>query len=602
MKGVLQKNDHGFCRKNCRPYSIRRFFLLTFGLAAALFSVIFLSASVYFSTTIQNQTYTWMKEAMEMYNGQVSKDFKNISLYLLELCSENADVSGLGEMKKDAPGLYTSMIRIKKQLAAGIASFSYADGFYIYAPGNDSFVTQLNSYVYETESNFACSKAISNFFRTMEKGEEKKLDMSRWFLLQVGDESFLLRVMKIHGVYTGAWANIERVNSSFQYFNELEASVLYVDEKGKPIGNGDFSGETLHPADALEEPFVQRTSDGTSYLTVSNKLDYCDYYIVALIPTRSMDALVSPLYSALLIAVLIFAASIFAFFMVVSRLINEQEKVLWALIASMRKGNFDTRIANRSRFVEVGNMVDIFNDAVDEIRNLRIDIYKQKLIKKEIEIQYLKGQIAPHFLINCLNTIFTLSADSGNRKLLQETIRTLSEHLRYTLSSRTTVPLEEEMRYVKNYLTLTALRFPECVSYKTNIGEETRDAAVFPLLVLMLTENSIKNNVTMGEEFSVEICSYPYEEAGCRKIHITHVDSGKGFSEEALARYNHMELHENLRKDGCGVGIYNIVMRLRLIWGEEASIRFSNEPGSGARIDIDFPYIPYQEEEEYERK
>ena len=76
------------------------------------------------------------------------------------------------------------------------------------------------------------------------------------------------------------------------------------------------------------------------------------------------------------------------------------------------------------------------------------------------------------------------------------------------------------------------------------------------------------------------------------------MDSGKGFSEEALTLYNHMELHENLRKDGCGIGIYNIVMRLRLIWGEEASIRFSNEPGSGARIDIDFPYIPYQEGEE----
>lgn len=598
MKGVLQKNDHGFCRKNCRPYSIRRFFLLNIGLVAALFSAIFLSISVYFSSTIQNQSYIRMKEAMKMYNGQASRDFKNVSICLMDFCSENADVSGLGEMDKDAPGLYTSIIRIKKQFAASIASFSYVDGFYIYAPKNDSFVTQLNSYVYETESNFACSKAISNFFRTMEKGEEKKLDMSRWFLLQVGDESFLFRAMKIHGVYTGAWANIERVNSSFQYFNELEASVLYVDEKGRPIGNEEFSGETLHSADAVEEPFVQRISDGTSYLTVSNKLDYCDYYIVALIPTGSIDALVSPLYSALLIAVLIFAGSIFAVFIVVSRLINEQEEALWVLIASMRKGHFDARIENRSRFVEVENIVEVFNSAIDEIRNLRIDIYKQKLMKKEIEIQYLKGQIAPHFLINCLNTIFTLSSDTKNRKILHETIRTLSEHLRYTLSSQTTVSLEEEIRYVKNYLTLTALRFPECVSYRIETGEETRDATVFPLLVLMLTENSIKNNVTMGEEFSVEIHSYSYEEAGRRKIHITHVDSGKGFSEEALTLYNHMELHENLRKDGCGIGIYNIVMRLRLIWGEEASIRFSNEPGSGARIDIDFPYIPYQEGEE----
>ena len=145
MKGVLQKNDHGFCRKNCRPYSIRRFFLLNIGLVAALFSAIFLRISVYFSSTIQNQSYIRMKEAMKMYNGQASRDFKNVSICLMDFCSENADVSGLGEMDKDAPGLYTSIIRIKKQFAASIASFSYVDGFYIYAPKNDSFVTQLNS-------------------------------------------------------------------------------------------------------------------------------------------------------------------------------------------------------------------------------------------------------------------------------------------------------------------------------------------------------------------------------------------------------------------------------------------------------------------------
>ena len=134
MKGVLQKNDHGFCRKNCRPYSIRRFFLLNIGLVTALFSAIFLSISVYFSSTIQNQSYIRMKEAMKMYNGQASRNFKNVSICLMDFCSENADVSGLGEMDKDAPGLYTSLIRIKKQFAASIASFSYVDGFYIYAP------------------------------------------------------------------------------------------------------------------------------------------------------------------------------------------------------------------------------------------------------------------------------------------------------------------------------------------------------------------------------------------------------------------------------------------------------------------------------------
>ena len=45
------------------------------------------------------------------------------------------------------------------------------------------------------------------------------------------------------------------------------------------------------------------------------------------------------------------------------------------------------------------------------------------------------------------------------------------------------------------------------------------------------------------------------------------------------------------KKNGYGIGIYNTVMRLRLMFGDMASIFFSNEPGLGARIDIDIPFI-----------
>ena len=173
MKGVLQKNDHGFCRKNCRPYSIRRFFLLNIGLVTALFSAIFLSISVYFSSTIQNQSYIRMKEAMKMYNGQASRNFKNVSICLMDFCSENADVSGLGEMDKDAPGLYTSIIRIKKQFAASIASFSYVDGFYIYAPKNDSFVTNSIPMCMKQRAILPAQRRFQIFLERWKKGKRK---------------------------------------------------------------------------------------------------------------------------------------------------------------------------------------------------------------------------------------------------------------------------------------------------------------------------------------------------------------------------------------------------------------------------------------------
>lgn len=113
----------------------------------------------------------------------------------------------------------------------------------------------------------------------------------------------------------------------------------------------------------------------------------------------------------------------------------------------------------------------------------------------------------------------------------------------------------------------------------------------------MLTENSIKINVIMGEPFLVRICGSIYAKDEQKRIHLIHIDSGKGFNENYLEIYNHITEHPEITKKGKSIGLYNTAMRLKLIFGSSASICFSNEPGMGARIDIDIPYIPYQQEE-----
>ena len=63
---------------------------------------------------------------------------------------------------------------------------------------------------------------------------------------------------------------------------------------------------------------------------------------------------------------------------------------------------------------------------INEIQNLRISIYEEQLAKKRADLQYLKAQLAPHFLINCLNIIFVLSQDPKNTKTTRKFIETLN--------------------------------------------------------------------------------------------------------------------------------------------------------------------------------
>jgi sensor histidine kinase YesM len=160
------------------------------------------------------------------------------------------------------------------------------------------------------------------------------------------------------------------------------------------------------------------------------------------------------------------------------------------------------------------------------------------------------------------------------------------------------VSLKEEMSYIENYLELTKLRFPGYLNYGLSIASEAEEASVFPLILLMFTENTIKYNMVMGEPLVIKISVQLIEKDNGIWIHLTHIDSGDGFSEDMLQDFS-LKIHQNHgnRYKGTHLGIINVAKRLQLVYGDTARLNISNEPEAGARIDIDIPYIPYSPNE-----
>ena len=85
-------------------------------------------------------------------------------------------------------------------------------------------------------------------------------------------------------------------------------------------------------------------------------------------------------------------------------------------------------------------MAKTYNIMVSEIKDLKINVYEQQIAHEKLESQYLKQQITPHFMINCLNTASQLT-EYGEPELARRLLRELSVHLRYVLSSGKTVRL-----------------------------------------------------------------------------------------------------------------------------------------------------------------
>lgn len=126
--------------------------------------------------------------------------------------------------------------------------------------------------------------------------------------------------------------------------------------------------------------------------------------------------------------------------------------------------------------------------------------------RKEAELENLRSQINPHFLLNTLNNIYALTAFDTEKA--QGAIMELSKLLRHMLydNQQNTVKLTEELQFIGNYVNLMKLRLPNNVEvhYKVNIPN-SYDIEVAPLIFISLVENAFKHGVSPTNKSLIDI-------------------------------------------------------------------------------------------------
>ncbi len=115
----------------------------------------------------------------------------------------------------------------------------------------------------------------------------------------------------------------------------------------------------------------------------------------------------------------------------------------------------------------------------------------------EAELQNLKNQISPHFLLNTLNNIYALI--EFNPAKAQSSLLDLSKMLRHLLyeNNKLFVPLHQEVDFIKNYFHLMQIRMSENVQLKTEIDvKENSMTPISPLIFISLIENAFKHGIS----------------------------------------------------------------------------------------------------------
>ena len=202
---------------------------------------------------------------------------------------------------------------------------------------------------------------------------------------------------------------------------------------------------------------------------------------------------------------------------------------------------------------------------------------EQNRLLMQSRVEALTSQMNPHFLFNTLNTISALTRTEPDRA--REVLLKLSNILRGRLKSQVNlIPLRQELDFLNDYLDIEVVRFgkKKLRIYK-NIEPETLPLVVPNMLLQPLVENALRHGIAPKIEAGI-LQIDAYRKQG--RLHLRVKDNGVGIPPER-------------RKSifDSGIGISNVLERLKVIYGEEFRFDVKSKPGRGTEISIEIPEL-----------
>jgi LytS/YehU family sensor histidine kinase len=179
--------------------------------------------------------------------------------------------------------------------------------------------------------------------------------------------------------------------------------------------------------------------------------------------------------------------------------------------------------------------------------SLRLEMEEKQRQNKEAELAWLKNQLNPHFLFNTLNNISSLTQIDPDKA--QDSIAQLSDLLRYAMydSDKDLVPLEDEVGFLENYVSLMQLRCSKLVDIRTDFKIEGHPM-VAPLLFVALVENAFKHGVASG------------------KVSFVHLSLKADEKTVVFECDNSNFPKDDHDRSGSGIGVENTRRRLQLLY------------------------------------
>lgn len=188
---------------------------------------------------------------------------------------------------------------------------------------------------------------------------------------------------------------------------------------------------------------------------------------------------------------------------------------------------------------------------------------ERKQLMLRSELNFLKGQLHPHFLFNSLNNLYALSLN--NAPQAPDVVLGLSNILRYMLyeCAGEQVLLRRDVEVLNDYIGLEKLRYEERLELNVNLHIPEKPFATAPLLMLPLVENAFKHG-------AAETTDTPW-------INIDlNIQGNTMIFKISNSKPDQEEIDTEIEKSK-GIGLLNLKQRLELLYPGRHSFTYFDE-------------------------
>jgi hypothetical protein len=196
----------------------------------------------------------------------------------------------------------------------------------------------------------------------------------------------------------------------------------------------------------------------------------------------------------------------------------------------------------------------------------------------DAELQLLKAQVHPHFLFNTLNNIYSFTL--SNTPTAAGLVLRLTDTLKYMTNdcAAELVPLEKELKMIRDYMGLEKVRYGKRLNMETEIKGDFESKLIAPLLLIPFVENCFKHGTS-------KMLEHPWI-----KMHITVLENDFEFELRNSKPFN-----VNPPNGKNGIGLANVKKRLGLLYPYKHSLKIS-EASNEFYIDLKLPLQKAEEQ------